>query len=168
MSNQPKSKKEKQYYPLSIPIKPHLYQFLDFHFGNNSVFSLRSWLGVQIFSILTKKMSNGSSYAKTADDYDDHFKLQVCETYYFHFAVNNFTPFQISLFNRLIQEQFNDRMLDYVVTLEGEGVSNKDAIIRWCDRYQLDAGSTDWYQTLGRELRRKKPKFLQKLVKSVS
>lgn len=152
------SKTERKMYPIQIPVKPHVKQFLIKNYGENLELKFNNPLGVEIYTLLSKKIVN-NRYNLDPAVYSSQYTIYVGKHIFFDFGRNSITAYQASLINNMILDRFDERFIEYVLTLSDEGVTHKDAILRWCEKYQLDEGSTDWYQTLGRKLRRAKEKI---------
>ena len=160
-----KSNKEKKLYAIAIPVKAHLKQFLIKNYGENLELEFKSSsLSIELFGLLSKRL-NHHQYRLNYEHYEASYTVYIGKNYFFHYGRNTLSGFQISLINKMIMGKFNDRFIEYVMALDEEGVTHREAIFRWCEKYNLDKGSTDWYQTLRRKITRHKEKFKKPCLK---
>ncbi|KAI9549896.1 hypothetical protein GHT06_005784 [Daphnia sinensis] len=59
--------------------------------------------------------------------------------------------YQIHLFNSYLEDQMLKHAITWVKAAEVAGMSNKEAIYKWIDTYQLDSGSSDWYHRIKKQ-----------------
>jgi len=161
----PELKKQPKHYSLHIPVKPQVKQFLLYHFGADYKMSFRDFLGPYMMGIFQKNID--WTWDIDQNEYSEKYKVITTDKFFLQYQVNSLSNYQIHLFNRFIIELFNDRMVDFIHSLEMLGIDNKKAILHWCERYQLDEGSEDWYQTFKKNYYRNKNKY-KKSVSKVS
>jgi hypothetical protein len=149
---------EKKLYAFNIKVSHQVYQFLLFHFGASYKMSFRDYLGHYIYGLFQTQISYPSKEIDVSSMTED-YTLIMTDWNIYGLGINSLSEYKMHRFNQFIIEMFNDRMVDYVASMEEEGIDNKVAILKWCSKYNLDKGSQDWYAALKKNYYRKKKKY---------
>jgi hypothetical protein len=132
---------------LTIPVKPHLKAYLADFFEIPYVLSQKDHMGLFIFQILRRRKFKDRRYFNI-DSCTDSFEVLVSKKFTFNLGCRLMHDYQVHLINCYLEDMMMDHAITWVRSAEFAGMSNKEAIYKWIDMYQLDEGSSDWYHRI--------------------
>lgn len=136
-----------RYVKVTIPIKPHFKAYLSDFFELPYVLSHRDHMGIFIYTILRRRKFNDRKYF-SSEGCTDTLQVLVSKTYALNLGCRLINDYQAHLINKYLEDMMMDHAITWVRSAEMAGMTNKDAIIKWIEMYQLDEGSSDWYHRI--------------------
>jgi hypothetical protein len=123
---------------VNIPCKPHVLAFIQNRFPAPYTLSLNDWLGIAVYHILRREQQH-KYFIADKEEYNCKLPIRMAPEYITDKGVNNLTDYTIYKINNLVESVITDMFLEYMES-RPEGVTNKEAIIAWMERYQFLEG----------------------------
>lgn len=132
---------------IQIPVKPHLKAYLSDFFELPYILSQKDHMGLFIFQILRRRKFKDRKYFNI-DTCTDSLEVWVSKKYTFNLGCRLIHDYQTHLINAYLEDMMMDHAITWLRASELAGMSNKAAIYKWIEMYQLDEGSSDWYHRI--------------------
>lgn len=142
-----KSYEVDRYVTLSIPIKPHLKAYLSDFYELPYTLNQKDELGLFLYQLLRRRKFRDRKYFNI-DQCSDQLTILVSHKYGFNQGCILLHDYQVHLFNCYLEDQLMKHAITWIRGAELAGLSNKAAIYKWIETYQLDDGSADWYHRI--------------------
>jgi hypothetical protein len=137
-------------FAVSIPIKPHLKAYLEDFYPQPFVLTQTNDLGLFLYYILRQKNFRGRRFVMF-EGKTETMTILISMNQGFKRGCMLMHNYQIHLFNSYLEDQMLKHAITWVKAAEAAGMSNKEAIYKWIDTYQLDSGSSDWYHRIKKQ-----------------
>lgn len=136
-----------RYLKLSIPVKPHLKEYLRDFYEIPYILNQKDDLGLFLYHLLRRRKFRDRKYFNI-DSCTDHIEVLVSQKYGFNHGCVLMHDYQVHLLNIYLEDQMMNHAITWIRAAELAGMNNKAAIYKWIETYQLDGGSLDWYHRI--------------------
>lgn len=122
---------------IEIPIKSHLYKYFIIDKQQPWKLSLADKMGIWLYGVLSKPLTD-RSYDESIKKYRSTLIVQMSIWQGYDLGLSNeLTSFQVVMFNKMIEKDFNKDFFHYVQTSTLVGVTRTTAITRFMDYYNI-------------------------------
>jgi hypothetical protein len=134
-------------YSVAVPIKPHLKAYLQDFYQIPYELNQKDDLGLFLYHLLRRRKFKDRRYF-SIDSCTESFTLLISHKYGFNQGCALMHDYQVHLLNRYLEDMMMRHAITWIKGAEMSGMTNKAAIHKWIENYELDAGSSDWYHRI--------------------
>ncbi len=134
-------------FKVAIPIKPHLKRYIQDFYHLPYELNQKDDLGLFLYHLLRRRKFRDRKYF-SIDQCTERMEITVSNFYAFNQGCLLVHDYQIHLFNNYLEDMMIRHCITWIRGAEMAGMTNKAAIYKWIDMYDLDSGSQDWYHRI--------------------
>jgi hypothetical protein len=134
----------------TIPVRPHLKSYLQDFYQLPYELNQKDDIGLFLYHLLRRRLFRDRKYY-SLEGCSDTVEILISRRYALREGVMLLNDYQVHLFNRYLEDMMVRHSITWIRAAELAGMTNKEAIYRWMETYNLDYGSNDWYHRIKKQ-----------------